>query len=547
MAITLQPLLYTPKSSPCKTLYLVLSLVAIISSTALLSVHLIKISPHDHTTLLTRICDQAYDRASCLAMVSELIASSDATQTKEKDLLQIFLKRSIPHIQKASETAKNAIRHINDRRDQSALVDCVELMDTSMERTMDSIASLENKAVKSKSDAHTWLSSVLTNYVTCLDGLKGPARSIVEPELKDLISRASTSLAMIVAIPSAGADDELLRLGLPSWISTRDRKLLDTMPKAIEANVTVAQDGSGQYTTLTEAIAATPNRTSSRYIIYVKNGTYEENVEVTSSKTNVMIVGDGMDKTIITGSLNFVDGTPTFDTPTVVGRGDGFMAQDIWFQNTAGPEKMQAVALRVSADQAVIHRCRIDAYQDSLYTHTGRQFYRDCYITGTIDFIFGNAAVVLQNCKIIPRMPLTRQRNMVTAQGRTDPNQNTGTSIQNCNITASSDLEPVKESFESYLGRPWREYSRTVVMQTYIGDLIHPAGWYMWNGDFALSTLYYGEYLNRGPGAGTSARVNWTGYHVITSAADAEPFTVAELIQGHEWLGSTGVEYIEGL
>ncbi|XWS19454.1 hypothetical protein CRYUN_Cryun31cG0017400 [Craigia yunnanensis] len=253
-----------------------------------------------------------------------------------------------------------------------------------------------------------------------------------------------------------------------------------------------------------------------------------------------------MNSTIITGSLNVVDGSTTFNSATVVAVGDGFMAQDI-LQNTAGPQKHQAVALRVGADQSVINHCQIDAYQDTLYTHSNRQFYRDSFITGTVDFIFGNAAVVFQNCKLVARKPMSSQSNMVTAQGRIDPNQNTGTSIQTCNIIASADLEPVKASIKSYLGRPWKEYSRIVVMQSYIGDHIDPSGWSVWSGDFALKTLYYGEYMNRGPGAGTSKRVKWLGYHVINSAAEAKKFTVAELIQGGSWLKSTGVAYTEGL
>lgn len=219
----------------------------------------------------------------------------------------------------------------------------------------------------------------------------------------------------------------------------------------------------------------------------------------------------------------------------------------MWFQNTAGAVKHQAVALRVGADQSVINRCRIDAYQDTLYTHSNRQFYRDSYITGTVDFIFGNAAVVFQNCKLVARKPMTGQNNMVTAQGRIDPNQNTGTSIQKCDIIASSDLEPVKGTIRSYLGRPWKEYSRTVVMQSKIGDHIDPSGWSIWSGDFALKTLYYGEYANSGAGAGTSERVKWAGYHVITSPTEAQTFTVAQLIQGGSWLKSTGVAYTEGL
>jgi pectinesterase len=107
---------------------------------------------------------------------------------------------------------------------------------------------------------------------------------------------------------------------------------------------------------------------------------------------------------------------------------DGFIAQDIWFQNTARPQKHQAVALRVGADQSVINRCRIDAYQDTLYAHSLRQFYRGCYITGTVDFCGA------QNCKLVPRKPMSGQNNMVTAQGRTDPNQNAGISIKNVTL-----------------------------------------------------------------------------------------------------------------
>ena len=113
---------------------------------------------------------------------------------------------------------------------------------------------------------------------------------------------------------------------------------------------------------------------------------------------------------------------------------DGLILQDLKIENTAGPEKHQAVALRVSADRAAINRCKIEAYQDTLYAHSLRQFYRDCYVSGTIDFIFGNAAVVLQNCNLVARRPMDNQKNLVTAQGRIDPNQNTGTSIQKCQV-----------------------------------------------------------------------------------------------------------------
>lgn len=227
--------------------------------------------------------------------------------------------------------------------------------------------------------------------------------------------------------------------------------------------------------------------------------------------------------------------------------GEKFLARDITFQNTAGPSKHQAVALRVGSDLSAFYRVDILAYQDSLYVHSNRQFFEGCLVAGTVDFIFGNAAVVLQNCDIHARKPNSGQKNMVTAQGRTDPNQNTGIVIQKSRIGATSDLQAVKGSFKTFLGRPWKEYSRTVIMQSAISDIIDPAGWHEWSGTFALDTLFYGEYANTGAGAGISNRVTWKGFKVITSATEAQTFTPGSFIAGGSWLSSTGFPFSLGL
>lgn len=216
------------------------------------------------------------------------------------------------------------------------------------------------------------------------------------------------------------------------------------------------------------------------------------------------------------------------------------------FRNTAGAQNNQAVAVRCGSDLSVFYRCSFEGYQDTLYVHSQRQFYRECDIYGTVDFIFGNAAVVFQNCNLYARNP-PNKTNTLTAQGRTDPNQNTGISIHNCRVTAASDLKPVQSSVRTYLGRPWQKYSRTVFMKTYLDSLINPAGWMEWSGNFALSTLYYGEYMNTGPGSSTSNRVNWKGYHVITGASVASQFTVANFISGNSWLPATNVPFTAGL
>ena len=223
-----------------------------------------------------------------------------------------------------------------------------------------------------------------------------------------------------------------------------------------------------------------------------------------------------------------------------------FVAVNITFQNTAGPEKHQAVALRSGADFSIFYSCSFEAYQDTLYTHSLRQFYRECDVYGTVDFIFGNAAVVFQNCNLYPRKPMPNQFNAITAQGRSDPNQNTGTSIQNCTIKPAADLAFSNYTVETYLGRPWKNYSRTVIMESYIDGFVEPVGWREWNGDFALSTLYYAEYNNTGPGSNTTNRVTWPGYHVINST-DAANFTVTGLFLEDDWIWKTGVPYTSGL
>lgn len=222
--------------------------------------------------------------------------------------------------------------------------------------------------------------------------------------------------------------------------------------------------------------------------------------------------------------------------------GEGFVAVNITFRNTAGAIKHQAVAVRNGADLSTFYSCSFEGYQDTLYTHSLRQFYRECDIYGTVDFVFGNAAVVFQNCNLYPRRPLDKQFNAITAQGRTDPNQNTGISIQRCTIRAADDLAASNVSFRTYLGRPWKEFSRTIYMQTYMDSSIHVDGWIAWNGDFALNTSYYAEYNNTGPGSNMTGRVTWPAIQSI-NVTEAANFNVDKFLLGDDWLPQTGVPY----
>nr|BAK01319.1 predicted protein [Hordeum vulgare subsp. vulgare] len=315
--------------------------------------------------------------------------------------------------------------------------------------------------------------------------------------------------------------------------------------------VTVDQGGSGNYTTVGEAVAAAPmnlNGSAGYYVIYVLAGVYEENVEVPKKMKYVMMIGDGIGQTVITGNRSVVDGWTTFHSATVAVHGQGFVAMNMTIRNTAGPAKHQAVALRSSADLSTFYSCSFEAYQDTLYTHSLRQFYRGCEVHGTVDYVFGNAAVVFQDCTFYSRLPMQGQSNTVTAQGRTNPEQNTGTSIQGCTLLPSPELA-ANAAFDTrtFLGRPWKNYSRTVVMESYIGGLVDATGWMPWSGDFALDTLYYAEYNNSGPGADTGRRVSWPGYHVLGDGADAGNFTVDNMVLGGNWLPQTGVPFTSGL
>jgi pectin methylesterase-like acyl-CoA thioesterase len=298
----------------------------------------------------------------------------------------------------------------------------------------------------------------------------------------------------------------------------------------------------------------------------VKQGVYEEYVTITRAMENVTMYGDGAMKTVITGSRNFADGLTTYKTATfsktkaikhpfrtrglqsltdaVVAadaQGDGFIAIALGFRNTAGAAKHQAVALLVQSDRSIFLNCRMDAFQDTLYAHSKAQFYRNCVISGTIDFVFGDAAAVFQNCVLLLRRPMDNQQNIATAQGRADGRESTGFVFQYCRFTAEAALRDAsRPPIRSYLARPWREYSRTLIMECDIPAFIDKAGYLPWNGDFGLKTLWYAEYANRGPGADTAGRVAWPGYKKVISKEEADKFTVQNFLHAEPWLKPTG-------
>ncbi|GLJ10964.1 hypothetical protein SUGI_0138960 [Cryptomeria japonica] len=373
-------------------------------------------------------CELAPDRKFC---ESSLYANSASSQAGPKDMSQMAVKRSI--------VEANTVRQYipsppGDAQNSQALQDCSQLYDLTVDYLNNGLAKLTGDSLQWKQavDVQSYLSAALTNQVTCLDGLYEANVNLRSYSFTNHISNSSrsvsTSLALVKKYWIGGTDsaqtsvknrrllsdtpqvsrvdDDFLSQygsvddGFPSWVSRRDRRLLLQTASGVSLTgnvVTVAKDGSGNYTTITDALNAATHKSATRLVIYVKAGVYAEYVSVANNKYNIMLIGDGIDSTVITGNRSVVDGWTTFSSATLAITGKGFIARDLTIENTAGAVKLQAVALQVGADLSVFYRCSLKGYQDTLYAHSLRQFYRECEIYGTVDFIFGNAAVVFQD------------------------------------------------------------------------------------------------------------------------------------------------------
>ncbi|PIA43271.1 hypothetical protein AQUCO_02000597v1 [Aquilegia coerulea] len=503
------------------------------------------------SSTIKAVCDVTLYPDTCYTSLSQAVNSSHLDPEK---LFNVSIQVALQELLRASEHfSKDILEGITGNISVAVLRNCRDVLSLAIDYLNTTLTSSHDVTLPQVlDDVKTWLSAAGTYQQTCLEGFENvtdTVRTTVFEYLKNSTEFTSNSLAIITGLSNVANSFKLRRLltstttdQFPSWLTSHDRKLLQSSNVRPMADAVVAKDGSGKYKTINAALNAVPDKSTKRFVIYVKKGVYYENVRVEKPKWNVLMYGDGKDATIVSGSLNVVDGTPTFSTATFAVFGKGFIGRDMAFRNSAGPSKHQAVALMSSSDETVFYRCRIDAFQDSLYTHALRQFYRECDIFGTVDFIFGNAAVVLQNCNIFPRVPMKGQQNTITAQGKVDPNQNTGIVIQNCTIAPWGDLKSVK----TYLGRPWKDYSTTIYMQSMMGNLIDPAGWLPWVGNSAPDTIFYSEYQNYGPGSSTKYRVKWKGLKNI-NAQMAAKFTVNPFLSGDKWIAGTGVPYKSGL
>ncbi|KAF7837600.1 putative pectinesterase/pectinesterase inhibitor 45 [Senna tora] len=506
--------------------------------------------------LVKTICSSTDYQDKCMTSLSKEVQKD----SKPKDVLKISITVALEEISKAMN--KTTSFNFQSEKEKGAFEDCKKLLEDAKEElglSSSRVTAVEvSKLEESSSDLNSWLSAVISYQETCIDGFEeGKLKDDIKSAFKDSKEYVSNSLAIVSKLASllstlkGGSSRRLMSTSstdedVPEWINDEDRRMLKAADDKPTPNVTVASDGSGNFKTISEALNAIPQKYTGRYVVYVKTGTYAETVTIEKRMANVTLYGDGSQKSIITGNKNFVDGVRTFQTATFVVLGEGFLGKAMGFRNTAGPEKHQAVAARVQADRAVFVNCRFEGYQDTLYAQTHRQFYRSCVISGTVDFIFGDAAAVFQNCILNIRKPMDNQQNIVTAQGRADERQTSGTVLQNCQIKADDSLASAeKGKFKSYLGRPWKEYSRTIVMESEIDDVISPEGWMPWEGDFALKTLYYAEFNNTGNGAKTDSRVKWGGYKVIKKE-EAAKFTVENFLVG-DWISWNSVPVQRGL
>lgn len=318
-----------------------------------------------------------------------------------------------------------------------------------------------------------------------------------------------------------------------AWYKTEPQRVLDTYPEwkqkydftttkkpLDEYNIVVAKDGSGDFISIQEAINQTKSFPYQRVTIFVKNGTYYEKIKVHEWNTKISLIGESRENTIIAyddyfGKMN-LGRNSTFYTYTLLVEAEDFFMSNLTIQNTSG-EVGQAVALSVFADRAMISNCNILGNQDTLYVsgEGNRQYFKDCFIEGTTDFIFGKATVLFDNCKI-----LSKKNSYITAAS-TPEGVKYGFVFKNCKLTAN------ENTTEVYLGRPWRIYAKTVFLNCDMGNHIKPEGWHNWKKPEAEKTAFYAEFDCHGDGFQPDKRVKWS--HQLKKS-EAKNYTIENIL-----------------
>jgi pectinesterase len=307
--------------------------------------------------------------------------------------------------------------------------------------------------------------------------------------------------------------------------------------------MTVSQDGTAEYKSIRQAIDSIPKNNSQNIKIFIKNGVYKEKLFI--ENFNINLIGENAEKTIITfadyAKKKFFDGRVmgTFNSYTFYIGGNDFKAENITFKNSSGSGKIygQAIACYVDSDNSYFKNCRFLGNQDTLFTGplppspiipgsfsgprenaprlSTTQYYDNCFIEGDVDFIFGSAKAIFNKCEIFSKNRIEKINGYITAPS-TPSNQEFGYVFINCKLTSDADPETV------YLGRPWREYAKSVFINCWMGEHIISHGWDNWGKVNAEKTAMFGEYNSTGPGAKMNKRVKWAN---ILTDKEAEKYT----------------------
>ena len=285
-----------------------------------------------------------------------------------------------------------------------------------------------------------------------------------------------------------------------------------------DCEIRVSAEGTADARTVSQAIDKVPVNNPSRCEIRIAPGIYKEQIRVPANKPYVSFIGEGAEKTILTYNISNKDvGSTSAAYATYIG-GHDFHAENITFENSFGTGS-QAVAILVEADRSVFKKCRFLGWQDTLYAKNGRQYYKDSYIEGHVDFIFGQAAAVFENCHIH-----SKGDGYIAAPMRFAADEPAGFIFDRCRLTSSNTKNGV------YLGRPWRDYGRTVFVNTVMDAHIRPEGWHHWEAK-REKTAYFAEYGSTGKGASSATRALWARK---LSDSDVKQFSVEYFLSGRD-------------
>ncbi len=295
---------------------------------------------------------------------------------------------------------------------------------------------------------------------------------------------------------------------------------------AQKVTITVAQDGSGDYKTVQEALNVIPESNKKPVTIFIKQGIYKEVIIVDATKSFVHLVGEDKNSTILTFNNHAGTKLPNGDTlntwtcASFFVYGNNFSAQNLTFQNDAGFTAGQAVALRIEGNRASFKNCRMVGNQDVLFLSGSgvKHYFQDCYIEGTTDFIFGAATAVFKNCHIY-----SKKNSHVTAAS-TNSIIPYGFVFFDCKLTSDSITNKVS------LGRPWSPTASVAYLNCWMDKHIIPEGWNNWRNPANEATARYAEYRSSGPGANTGARVKWAK---ILTDEEAKKYTIKNILG--EW------------